>query len=75
MIFGAPARDLCHLAAGELEQIQFLLGHVSVQAWVPVGLTQQRQLLEPAGGKGSIRPLLCEDYRAAHSLSSRNRGV
>jgi site-specific recombinase XerD len=22
---------LCHLAGGELEQIQFLLGHVSVQ--------------------------------------------
>jgi len=27
---GACAR-LCHLAGGELEQIQFLLGHVSVQ--------------------------------------------
>ncbi len=27
---GASAR-LCHLAGGELEQIQFLLGHVSVQ--------------------------------------------
>jgi len=27
---GAPVR-LCHQAGGELEQIQFLLGHVSVQ--------------------------------------------
>jgi hypothetical protein len=25
------AQRLCHLAVGELEQIQFLLGHVSVQ--------------------------------------------
>jgi site-specific recombinase XerD len=28
--FAGPAR-LCHQAGGELEQIQFLLGHVSVQ--------------------------------------------
>ena len=35
---GTPARAglllsarLCHLAGGELDQIQFLLGHVSVQ--------------------------------------------
>jgi hypothetical protein len=24
-------RGLCHLAGGELDQIQFLLGHVSIQ--------------------------------------------
>ena len=29
-IFDEPAR-LCHLAGGELDQIQFLLGHVSIQ--------------------------------------------
>lgn len=28
----AHALGLCHLAGGELEQIQFLLGHASVQA-------------------------------------------
>jgi integrase len=27
---GAPA-PVCHLAGGELDQIQFLLGHVSIQ--------------------------------------------
>jgi hypothetical protein len=30
MIFGEPARKICHVNGGELEQIQFLLGHVSV---------------------------------------------
>jgi hypothetical protein len=32
-IYGMPghAEGLCHLAGGELEQIQFILGHVSVQ--------------------------------------------
>jgi integrase len=28
---GAPCARLCHLAGGELDQIQFLLGHVSIQ--------------------------------------------
>ena len=27
----AHLRQLCHLAGGELDQIQFLLGHVSIQ--------------------------------------------
>ena len=31
MIFGALARGFAHESGGELEQIQFLLGHVSVQ--------------------------------------------
>jgi hypothetical protein len=31
MIFVALVPRLCHSAEGELEQIQFLLGHVSVQ--------------------------------------------
>ena len=26
-----PCARLCHLAGGELDQIQFLLGHVSIQ--------------------------------------------
>jgi len=30
-IFGAPCARLCHLAGGERDQIQFLLGHVSIQ--------------------------------------------
>ena len=30
-ICGVVARDWCHSAGGELEQIQFLLGHVSIQ--------------------------------------------
>jgi hypothetical protein len=30
-ITGAAATRLCHLAGGELDQIQFLLGHVSIQ--------------------------------------------
>ncbi len=31
MISAGPCAKLCHSAGGELEQIQFLLGHVSVQ--------------------------------------------
>ena len=31
MIVDAHAPGLCHAAGGELEQIQFLLGHVSVE--------------------------------------------
>ena len=31
MIVDARAPGLCHAAGGELEQIQFLLGHVSVE--------------------------------------------
>ena len=31
MTCGEPARVLCHTSGGELEQIQFLLGHASVQ--------------------------------------------
>jgi site-specific recombinase XerD len=31
MICAAPVHRLCHLAGGELEQIQFLLGHASVE--------------------------------------------
>ncbi len=31
MISAGPARKLCHDAGGELEQIEFLLGHVSVR--------------------------------------------
>jgi integrase len=27
----SPRRNLCHASGGELEQIQFLLGHVSIQ--------------------------------------------
>jgi hypothetical protein len=30
-ICGGPVHVLCHQAGGELEQIEFLLGHVSVQ--------------------------------------------
>jgi hypothetical protein len=30
-IFDAPVLRLCHLAGGELDQIQFLLGHLSIQ--------------------------------------------
>ena len=30
MTFAAPVLGLCHSAGGELEQIQFLLGHRSV---------------------------------------------
>jgi hypothetical protein len=29
MTFAGRARKLCHVSGGELEQIQFLLGHVS----------------------------------------------
>ena len=31
MIYDAPARGYAILAGGELDQIQFLLGHVSIQ--------------------------------------------
>jgi integrase len=31
MISGRTCARLCHASGGELEQIQFLLGHVSVQ--------------------------------------------
>jgi hypothetical protein len=31
MTYGVTCARLCHLAGGELDQIQFLLGHVSIQ--------------------------------------------
>ena len=31
MTFAGHAPSLCHTSGGELEQVQFLLGHVSVQ--------------------------------------------
>ena len=38
---------LCHLAGGELDQIQFLLGHVSIQTTVTVTTRHENEVDQP----------------------------
>ena len=51
---------LCHSAGGELEQIQFLLGHVSVQTTEKYLGCKQR-LREAVNDKIGIEPVLAEE--------------
>jgi integrase len=46
---------LCHLAGGELEQIQFLLGHVSVQTTEKY-LGSKQRLREAVNDRIGIEP-------------------
>jgi site-specific recombinase XerD len=50
---------LCHSAGGELEQIQFLLGHVSVQTTENISAVSKR-LPEAVNDKIGIEPILAE---------------
>jgi hypothetical protein len=52
----APCARLCHGAGGELEQIQFLLGHVSVQTTEKYLGCKQR-LREAVNDKIGIEPV------------------
>jgi hypothetical protein len=54
MTFGSRAR-LCHSTDGELEQIQFLLGHVSVQT-AEKYLGCKQRLREAVNDKIGIEP-------------------
>lgn len=49
---------LCHAAGGELEQIQFLLGHVSVQT-TDIYLRCKQRLREAVNDRIGIKPMMC----------------
>jgi integrase len=64
---------LCHLAGGELDQIQFLLGHVSIQTTEHY-LGCKQKLRFAVNDKIGIEPSLQgTDYPSRHDYSRRNQ--
>jgi site-specific recombinase XerD len=61
---------LCHSAGGELEQIEFLLGHVSVQTTEKYLGCKQR-LREAVNDKIGIEPVLAEENVCAKDYSQQ----
>jgi integrase len=63
---------LCHVAGGELEQIQFLLGHVSVRCF-PLLMSYHCSTAQPVGSQTRSLATTARDARAirAHSIPKR----
>jgi integrase len=73
---------LCHASGGELEQIQFLLGHVSVQTTEPIWAASNgsvRRLMIASGSSPVLRPPVDSGRFADHPftipLASAGRGA
>ena len=73
MTFAAPAPSCCHTSGGELEQIQFLPGHVSVQTTEKY-LGCKQNLSHPVNDRFEIAPVRARETLIKFSLSTESIG-